>query len=126
MPGCVAIHPGLGRPAEECSTTIAQPWQRGLATSLSSSAPAKHSSAVDSGSTELSIGASSWVVDAAQLPGEAAAAASGGAAAAAAVAAAARGCAAARRAASLKRCVSARASTWLASGLSERLALTQP
>jgi hypothetical protein len=85
-----------------------------LSMSVSSRAPAKHSSSVDAGSTELSIGESSWVGAAAQPRGAVSAAAAVAVAAVAAAAAvvaavAARGCAAARSAACLKRCTSARA-----------------
>ena len=115
-PGCVAIHPGLGSPAADRSTTISQPWHRGLSTSLSSRSPAKHSSAVDVGSTELSMGDSSWAGAAAQPRGAVSAAAAAAVAAVAAVGtaaavAAAVGCAAARSAACLTRCASARART---------------
>ena len=111
-PGCVAIQPGLGSPAADRSTTISQPWHRGLSTSLSSRSPAKHSSAVEAGSTELSIGDSSCAGAAAQPRGAvSAAAAMAVAAAGTAAAAAAVGCAAARSAACLTRCASARART---------------
>ena len=112
-PGCVAIQPGLGSPAADRSTTISQPWHRGLSTSLSSRSPAKHSSAVEAGSTELSIGDSSCAGAAAQPRGAVSAAAAMAVAAAgtAAAAAAAVGCAAARSAACLTRCASARART---------------
>ena len=96
-----------------------------MSMSVSSRAPAKHSSSVDAGSTELSIGESSWVGAAAQPRGAVSAAAAVAVAAVAAAAAvavaavaaaaavvaavAARGCAAARSAACLKRCTSARA-----------------
>ena len=83
-PGCVAIQPGLGSPAADRSTTISQPWHRGLSTSLSSRSPAKHSSAVEAGSTELSIGDSSCAGAAAQPRGAVSAAAAMAVAAAAA------------------------------------------